>query len=137
MPATSTMTVTGFSHVGLVVDDLDAALEFYCTKLGFEQLRRPDLGPGAWLRNGAANVHLGVADETRPTRRFAHIALHVPAPDFADTMEELAAQGVEFATPPRVRDDFGTTVWAAVITDPAGNRIELTDASFADAPVQR
>jgi hypothetical protein len=24
-----------------------------------------------------------------------------------------------------------------VITDPAGNRIELTDASFADAPVQQ
>jgi catechol 2,3-dioxygenase-like lactoylglutathione lyase family enzyme len=131
------MTVTGFSHVGLVVDDLDAAIDFYCTTLGFEQLRRPDLGPGAWLRNGAANVHLGVVAEMGPTRRGAHIALHVPAGDFARTMEELANVGVEFATPPRPRDDFGTTVWAAVVTDPAGNRIELTDASFADAPVHR
>jgi lactoylglutathione lyase len=137
MPASSTTAVTGFSHIGLGVDDLDAALAFYCTTLGFEQLRRPDVGPGAWLRKGEANVHLGVVDNTLPTRRFAHIALHVPAADFAATMEDLAARGVEFASEPRSRDDFGTTVWAAVITDPAGNRIELTDASFADAPVQQ
>ncbi len=127
MPTTSAITVTGYSHVAMAVDDLDAALEFYCGTLGFEQLRRPDLGPGAWLRKGTADVHLGVVDDISRHRGSGHIALHVPAAEFADAMAELKARGVTFTSGPSSRVDFGTTVRAAFITDPAGNGIEFTD----------
>ena len=56
------ITVAGYSHVAIMVDDLDAALAFYCDTLGFSALPRPDFGPGtegAWLQLGTAQVHLG------------------------------------------------------------------------------
>ena len=81
------------------------------------------------MRKGNANVHLGVVDEMPDGRRFAHIALHVPADEFADTMDELAARGVPFATNPALVTTSAPPVWAAFITDPTGNRIELTDAA--------
>jgi len=121
------ITVAGYSHVALMVDDLDAAMDFYCGTLGFEPLPRPDFGPGAWLQKGVAQVHLGVVDEMSPPSGFPHIALHIPRDDYADTMAALEARGVPFVMEPRSREDFGKPVWAAFIKDPAGNVIELTD----------
>ncbi len=47
-----------------MVDDLDAALTFYCDVLGFEVLPRPEeFGPGAWLQVGSAQLHIGVVDQ--------------------------------------------------------------------------
>ena|SRR5215470_9823878 len=124
------IAVTGYAHVAVLVDDVDAALAFYCDVLGFEQLPRPDLGPGAWLRLGTADIHLLLTREMPPSGR-PHIALHVPPEQFDDTMSELAARGVALQRGPSSRVDFGTTVRAAVIADPAGNPIELTDAATA------
>jgi glyoxylase I family protein len=121
------ITVAGYSHVALMVDDLEAAMDFYCGTLGFEPLPRPDFGPGAWLQKGVAQVHLGVVDEMSAPSGFPHIALHIPRADYADTMAALEARGVPFVMEPRSREDFGKPVWAAFIKDPAGNVIELTD----------
>ena len=95
-----TVTIAGYSHVNLTVVDLDAAIAFYTDVLGFEVLPRPDFGPqgrGVWLGHGAAQVHLAVVDGKEPRTGFLpHIALHVPADAYADTMAELEARGVEF-----------------------------------------
>jgi catechol 2,3-dioxygenase-like lactoylglutathione lyase family enzyme len=126
-----TVTIAGYSHVNLTVVDLDAAIAFYTEGLGFEVLPRPDFGlqgRGVWLGHGAAQVHLAVVDEKAPRRGFLpHIALHVPADAYADTMAELETRGVQFVAKPRSRVDFGNTVWAAFVEDPSGNLIELTD----------
>jgi extradiol dioxygenase family protein len=58
---------------------------------------------------------------------FPHFALYVPTDDFAATMTELADAGVLFLAPPNQRVDFGRTVWAAFVADPAGNVVELTN----------
>ncbi len=126
-----TVTVAGYSHVNLMVDDLDAALAFYTGVLGFELLPRPDFGPnarGAWLGHGAAQVHLSVVDQ-RATRVFftPHIALHIPADSFHETMDALRERGVTFIGEPSSRVDFEDEIWAAFIEDPCGNVIELTD----------
>jgi catechol 2,3-dioxygenase-like lactoylglutathione lyase family enzyme len=124
------ITVAGYSHVAVMVDDLDAALAFYCDTLGFAVLPRPDFGPateGAWLQLGTAQVHLGTVDEMGPTTGFPHLALHVPADAWDDTMAGIEGRGIEFLLPPNERSDFGTPVRAAFIRDPAGNVIELTD----------
>jgi catechol 2,3-dioxygenase-like lactoylglutathione lyase family enzyme len=125
-----TITVAGYSHVAVMVDDLDAALAFYCDTLGFSALPRPDFGPGtegAWLQLGTAQVHLGIVKEmSRPTG-FPHLALHIPADAWDDTMAGIEARGITFLAPPGERLDFGKLVRAAFIRDPAGNVIELTD----------
>lgn len=124
------VTVAGYSHVAVMVDDLDAALAFYCDTLGFAKLPRPDFGPGtegAWLQLGTAQVHLGTVGEMGPRAGFPHLALHVPADAWDETMHELDARGVPFMMGPNAREDFGRQVRAAFIQDPAGNFIELTD----------
>jgi catechol 2,3-dioxygenase-like lactoylglutathione lyase family enzyme len=127
-----TVTVEGYSHVNLMVDDLDAAVAFYTEVMGFEMLPRPDFGEfarGVWLGHSAAQIHLSVVDEMVPRKGFApHIALHIPTDSFEETMDALRERGVPFVGEPRSRVDFGTTeIWAAFIEDPCGNLIELTD----------
>jgi catechol 2,3-dioxygenase-like lactoylglutathione lyase family enzyme len=124
------ITVAGYSHVAVMVDDLDAALAFYCDELGFSVLPRPDFGPGAegaWLQLGTAQVHLGIVAEMAPTTGFPHLALHIPADAWDDTMAAIEDRGIEFLLPPSERLDFGKRVRAAFVRDPAGNVIELTD----------
>ena len=96
------VTVAGYSHVAVMVDDLDAALDFYCDVLGFETLRRPDeFGPGAWLQLGTAQVHIGVVGEMPPKGTgLPHLALHIPAAVFDATMDALTARGVPFLDGP-------------------------------------
>jgi len=128
MPATA-ITVRGFSHVAISVTDLDAARAFYCGVLGFDELPRPDLGiPGMWLKVGDLQLHFIETDEMPiPGRGFPHYALHVPTDQFDTTMDALRAEGVAFLGKPSSRVDFGTTVLAAFVNDPAGNVIELTN----------
>jgi methylmalonyl-CoA/ethylmalonyl-CoA epimerase len=124
------VTIAGYSHVAVMVDDLDAALAFYRDTLGFTLLPRPDFGPGtdgAWLQLGTAQVHLGVVEEMGARTGFPHMAMHVPARSWDETMRELEGRGVPFLLAPGSREDFGVTVHAAFIQDPAGNVIELTD----------
>lgn len=124
------VTIAGYSHVAVMVDDLDAAIEFYRDVLGFAMLPRPDFGPGtegAWLQLGSAQVHLGTVEAMGPRSGFPHMAMHVPAAAWDSTMQELEARGVVFVMPPSAREDFGKPVRAAFISDPAGNMIELTD----------
>ena len=128
------ITVAGYSHVAVMVDDLDAALGFYRDTLGFAVLPRPDFGPGtegAWLQLGTAQVHLGTVAEMGPSTGFPHLALHIPTDAWDDTMAGIEARGVEFLLPPSERLDFGKSVRAAFIRDPAGNVIELTDVDPA------
>ncbi|MDR3648429.1 MAG: VOC family protein [Acidimicrobiales bacterium] len=127
------ITVTGFSHVAIAVTDLGAARDFYCGVLGFEELPRPDLGiPGMWLRVGDLQLHFVETDEMpTPGRGFPHYALHVPTDRFDETVEALRAAGAPFLGEPSTRVDFGTTVLAAFVNDPAGNFIELTNVGPA------
>jgi glyoxylase I family protein len=127
--AASPIAVTGFSHVAISVTDLSAAREFYCGILGFEELPRPDLGvPGMWLGVGDLQLHFIETDEMPiPGKGFPHYALHVPTDRFDTTIEALRAAGVSFLGQPSSRVDFGKTVLAAFVNDPAGNFIELTN----------
>ena len=122
-------TIAGYSHLAIAVTDLDAARRFYVDLLGFTDLPRPDFGvSGMWLRVGDLQLHFLETDTMPvPGPGFPHFALYVPTEQWADTMAALEAAGVAFMGPPRRREDFGVPIWAAFVTDPAGNVIELTD----------
>jgi glyoxylase I family protein len=127
--------ILGYAHVNVVVDDIEAAREFYGGKLGLERLPRPDFGgfAGEWYRLGAAQLHLSVAARMPEWNGTApHLALHLAADTFAAAVARLEAAGVELTSGLRTREDFGVPVQTAFCRDPAGNLIELTDvAPFA------
>ena len=122
--------IAGYSHANILVTDLSAAHAFYVEKLGFEVLPRPDFGgfPGAWYRVGDLQLHLSVVEEMPDLKGgFPHIALHVPADHFDDTVDLLKSRDVPFVMDTMSREDFGIPVRAAFCKDPDGNVVELTD----------
>jgi len=134
MTTVGSVTIAGYSHVAIPVTDLGAARDFYCGLLGFDELPRPDFGfPGMWLRVGDLQLHFIEVDDMGPPRKgFPHFALHVPTEAFDPTVAALQAGGAAFVGEPSSRVDFGTTVLAAFVTDPAGNVIELTNVGPLD-----
>jgi catechol 2,3-dioxygenase-like lactoylglutathione lyase family enzyme len=123
-------TITGYTHVNILVTDLDAAHAFYIDKLGFSVLPRPDFGgfQGAWYQIGSLQLHLSVVDEMPDLKGgFPHLAFHIPADRYDATIDALKSDGVQFTGDTMSREDFGVPVRAAFCHDPAGNPIELTD----------
>ncbi len=125
--------VRRIDHVTLVVHDLAASRRFYVERLGMEDVPRPAFDfAGLWLRAGDTLVHLILADHrtgpaginedgrTKTTRGF-HLAFAVD--DAATAGAELAAAGVPFVTPPKLRPDGAVQ---AFVLDPDGHVIELT-----------
>ena len=109
-------------HVQLAMPagEEEAARAFYSDLLGLTEVPKPpSLAPrgGAWFRNGALDIHLGVEAEFQPARK-AHPCL-VP-PDLDDLAARLAAAGVE------VRWDGHFPARRRFYAyDPFGNRLEF------------
>jgi catechol 2,3-dioxygenase-like lactoylglutathione lyase family enzyme len=122
--------ISSYSHVNILVTDLDAAHEFYIDKLGFSVLPRPDFGEfrGAWYQIGDLQLHLTVVEEMPDLKGgFPHIAFYIPPERFENTIDELKSDGVPFVIDTMAREDFGVPVRAAFCKDPDGNVVELTD----------
>lgn len=128
----SAKALAAYSHVNIVADDLDAARDFYGTKLGLTEIPRPDFGiPGAWFRLGPSQFHIIVVKEMPDLKGSApHFAIHVPTDEFESTIGALKSSGVAFTSDIRSREDFGVAIKTAFCKDPAGNLIEFTDAAL-------
>lgn len=91
------------------VTDLDRSLDFYCDKLGLEQLRRVDVEAGRFSLvflaapgNELAQVELTYNWDPEPYpagRNFGHLAYEVD--DIYEICERLIKQGVTINRPPR------------------------------------
>ena len=120
-------------HTMLRVRDLDAALQFFCDKLGLKVLRRRDVEAGrftlVFLSTGtpgdSAEIELTHNwDQTEPYEigtAWGHIALAVN--DIHALCAELAEQGVNITRPPGPMKHSATVI--AFIQDPDGYKIEL------------
>ncbi len=124
--------ILSIAHVALKVRDLDRSLDFYATKLGFQEMMRldkPDGSPGVWL------VYLRITDsqylELFPEGQgdrapgwndtaINHICLGVD--DLDTTLAHLEAVGIPLLLPKKQAVDGN---WQAWIEDPDGNRIEF------------
>jgi catechol 2,3-dioxygenase-like lactoylglutathione lyase family enzyme len=108
------------------VDDLDAAVRFYCGQLGFEEELRPS-PTFAMLYRGELRLLLSVPGEphalpdgTLPEPGgWNRISLRVA--DIRETVEKLRARGA------RLRNEIvaGVGVDTVLLEDPAGNLVEL------------
>jgi lactoylglutathione lyase len=123
---------TQLAHVALKVRDLDRSLDFYCGKLGFEEMMRldkPDGSPGVWL------VYLRITDDQflelfpdgvgdrapgRDAVAINHICLGVR--DLDETIAQLKDKGIPLTVQKKMAADLN---WQAWIEDPDGNRLEL------------
>jgi catechol 2,3-dioxygenase-like lactoylglutathione lyase family enzyme len=119
--------------VRYIVDDVDAAIEFYCRHLGFQEDMHPDPAFAMLSRGDLRLVvvspvpadHRGAGSRPMPDGRkqepggWNRFMLEVT--DLAATAEALRQEGVRF------RNDVVTGVGGrqVMIEDPSGNPVEL------------
>jgi catechol 2,3-dioxygenase-like lactoylglutathione lyase family enzyme len=124
--------------VRYIVDDLEAAIDFYCTRLGFQLEMRPaptfamllrgDLRLLLSVPSGVGGGGQAMPDGTRPEpggwNRFS-----LEVTDLADTVRTLRAAGTHF------RNDIVTGVGGkqVLIDDPSGNPVELFEPVLSEA----
>ena len=125
-------------QVRYIVHDVDAAIAFYTTQLGFKlemhpappfaMLSRGDLRLVLSAPNPAGGGGQSMPDGTKPQpggwNRFA-----IPVDDLAATVERLRAAGARF------RNDIVTGVGGKqiILDDPSGNPIELFEPTVREA----
>lgn len=98
-----------YLHTMVRVSDLEASLDFYCHKLGLEELRRFDIEAGRFTLvflaapgNDVAQVELTYNWDKEPYpdgRNFGHLAYEVD--DIYEVCQRLMDQGVTINRPPR------------------------------------
>jgi lactoylglutathione lyase len=98
-----------YLHTMVRVSDLEASLDFYCHKLGLEELRRFDIEAGRFTLvflaapgNDVAQVELTYNWDEEPYpdgRNFGHLAYEVE--DIYEICQRLMDQGVTINRPPR------------------------------------
>jgi catechol 2,3-dioxygenase-like lactoylglutathione lyase family enzyme len=124
--------------VRYIVNDVDAAIAFYCQHLGFHEdmhpaptfamLSRGDLRLTLSEPSGAGGGGQAMPDGTRPEpggwNRFS-----LEVSDLAATVEELRKAGVHF------RNDLVTGVGGKqiLLDDPSGNPVELFEPTMPEA----
>ncbi|MEE8046379.1 MAG: VOC family protein [Dehalococcoidia bacterium] len=142
--------VTGFNHTGIVVDDLDRMVSFYCGDLGLSELHRLESNaPPEGNHTGIAGsrrtlVFVGLEDGHRielvkyhepgsagrdddMTRVGTnHICFNVE--DIELTHADLSAKGISFVTDPIIsEDDDGRRHGIVYARDPEGNWLEFIE----------
>jgi catechol 2,3-dioxygenase-like lactoylglutathione lyase family enzyme len=124
--------------VRYIVDDVDAAIEFYCQRLGFTEVMHPapafamlsrgDLRLTLSAPGGGGGGGQALPDGTLPQpggwNRFA-----IEVDDLAASVEELRVGGVRF------RNEIVTGVGGKQILaeDPSGNPVELFQPTLPEA----
>jgi catechol 2,3-dioxygenase-like lactoylglutathione lyase family enzyme len=124
--------------VRYIVNDVDAAIEFYRTRLGFQEVMHP--APSfAMLSRGELRLALsapgggpgggqampgGTSPEPGGWNRF-----QLEVADLATTVDELRRQGTRF------RSDIieGVGGKQILLEDPSGNPVELFEPTLAEA----
>lgn len=115
-----------YASVRYLVDDVDAAVEFYTTHLGFGLLSHPapafaDVvrGPLRLLLSGTASsgARATPEDSLSPGRNRIHLVVD----DFDEFVDRLRDAGLPFASEV-VSGPGGRQI---LLTDPAGNLVEL------------
>lgn len=127
-----------FLHTMVRVTDIDQSLDFYCNKLGLEEVRRKEVPQGRYTlvflaapgQEGVAEVELTYNWDPEPYgegRNFGHLAFEVE--DIYATCERLMASGVTINRPPR--DGY-----MAFVRSPDNVSVELLQRGGPKAPAE-
>lgn len=115
------------AHIALLVDDLDAARQFYGQVLGLEAAPRSLNYPGLWYQTHAFQIHLIQQDQweaprPRPDKwgRNPHLAFYV------DNLEAIKIRLERYGHAFQMSSSGRAALFTA---DADGNIIELTQVS--------
>jgi predicted enzyme related to lactoylglutathione lyase len=115
-------------YVNIFVSDLDRAVAFYGTKLGFE-LKFQDSDHGyASFAAGPVALGLAVAGDDQHELLGRHTGVGVAVEDLEAEHARLVALGVGFAMAPE-RQPWGG--FMALVEDPDGNKLYLDEVAAA------
>ena len=116
--------MTSICVIGIYVDDMDRAVEFYCEKLGFKEAQRYDDGCIVRLENEGPPVILEKVENSSRIDYPGHsqVVLGVETEDINKTSEELRAKGVEFMND---KPQPFVAGFVMAMRDPSGNVLEL------------
>jgi len=116
--------MTSFCVIGIYVDNMDKALEFYCEKLGFEEAERYDNGCIVRLKNEGPPVILEKVENRSKIEYPGHsqVVLGVETDNIEQTSKELKTKGVEFL---HDRPQAFVAGHVMAMRDPSGNVLEL------------
>ena len=116
--------MTSVCVIGIYVDDIDKAVEFYCEKLGFKEAQRYNDGCIVRLENDGPPVILEKVEKSNITQYpgKSQIVLGIETDNIEDTAREMRGKGVEFLheSPQPFVAGF-----VMAMRDPAGNVLEL------------
>ncbi|MCQ2175720.1 MAG: VOC family protein [Bacteroidales bacterium] len=121
----------GIGHACFVCRDINASLDFYCTKLGMKLVGIQENDEGKpWIHyvRIADGVYLELLPDGQGenpnigwnSRGFSHLCLE--SDSLLEDIERLRSIGVEIDQEPKTGSDLN---WQAWIHDPDGNKIEL------------
>lgn len=129
-------------QVRYIVNDVDAAIAFYCGQLGFTEVMHPapafamlsrgDLRLVLSVPNSSGGGGQAMPDGTKPEpggwNRFT-----IEVSDIAATVAALRAAGAHF------RNEIVTGVGGKqiLVNDPSGNPVELFEPTIAEARLDR
>ncbi len=126
-----------YLHTMVRVSDVDASLDFYCTKLGLEEVRRTESPQGRFTliflaAPGQPEAQIELTYNWDPEvygegRNFGHLAYEVD--DIYAACERLMAAGVTINRPPRDGR-------MAFVRSPDNISIELLQAGPAKPPAE-
>ena len=117
------------ANVRYIVHDVDAAVAFYCQKLGFALQQQ--FGPAMaivrhgdltlWLAGPTASASRPMPDGAKPVAGGGWARFVLPVDDLAATVARLKADGATF------RNDIVTGPGGkqVLLADPSGNLVEL------------
>lgn len=116
--------MTSFCVIGIYVDDIDKAVDFYCEKLGFKELQRYNNDCIVRLENDGPTVVLEKVDNPNMSvyPNYSQVVLGIETKDIETTAKELREKGVEF-----LQDGPQPFVAGLYMNmkDPAGNLLDL------------
>jgi len=116
--------MTSVCVIGIYVDDIDKAVEFYCEKLGFKEAQRYDDGCIVRLENDGPPVILEKV-EKRNNIEYpgkSQIVLGIETDDIEKAAKEMRDKGVEFL---HKNPQAFVAGFAMAMRDPSGNVLEL------------
>jgi len=118
--------IKDLAHVCFTVRDLDAAVAFYCGKLGlrhaFDFVNDEGARFGVYLHiAGRSFIELFVGQPEASTTPVSYRHLCLEVEDVQEAVKELRGKGVDVTDATLGSDNS----WQAWIEDPDGNRIEL------------
>ncbi|MFW9976008.1 MAG: VOC family protein [Candidatus Thorarchaeota archaeon] len=116
--------MASFCVIGIYVDDMDKAVEFYCDMLGFKEAERYADGCIVRLENQGPPVILEKVEKRGVSEypRVSQVVLGIETDNIKQTSKDLKEKGVEFLHDiPQV---FVSGLMMAM-RDPSGNVLEL------------